>query len=83
MEEIPLGILRFLGRFLVRLLVDVLMVYSGEEVLFLATLSRRKPRWDYYANETGGRFVVCTEISFWIGAVFWIAVAVMIQHAMV
>lgn len=74
-KEIFKGILRFLFH----LLVELVLFYTGETFLFLATVGKRRPRWDYYVNEPLSKFVIFTEISTWIGFAFWLFAAWMIN----
>ena len=62
--------------FIVWVFVGVLFVTTGQIVLFLITLGRHHPRWDFYANEDPIRSVIFTETSFWIGAAVWIAIGI-------
>jgi hypothetical protein len=62
------------ARFLFWLVCEVLLVWTGEAVLWGATFGRHRPRWDAYAGESPGRFVVFSEVSLWVGAAFWVAV---------
>lgn len=60
---------------------QMLLVATGEAVLFVLTLGRRKPRWDLYTNENFGKFFLFTELSGWVGITFWIAIiALIVNH---
>jgi len=78
MEDIILGIGKFLGRFF----LEIPIMWTGEILLFLFSFGKRKPRWDLYADESGGKFVIFTDISLWIGAIFWFGVIVVIIKSM-
>ncbi|MFA5353385.1 MAG: hypothetical protein WC291_04085 [Thermodesulfovibrionales bacterium] len=67
-------VLGAVGRFLFRLIVEIFLFYTGEIVLFILTLGRKKPRWDSYAAEKPTRFWVLTDLSALVGLVFWLAV---------
>jgi len=60
--------------FLLRVLVMVIFAWTGEMVLYLVTFGSRKPRWNLYSKETGVYSVVFSEISVWIGVIFWLLV---------
>ncbi len=60
--------------FIIEIVCEVFLTYTGEVIRFLVTFGRRKPRWNLYADETFGRLAVFTEISMWVGLAFWIAV---------
>lgn len=64
--------------FIFRLVFDIIMVWTGEIVLFIITLGRHRPRWDQYTSETFGRFVVFTEISLWIGVLLGISIILLL-----
>jgi hypothetical protein len=58
--------------FVFRLFVEIICFYTGEIILFILTLGRRTPRWDYYEGERPAKGIVLSEISIWIGFLFWI-----------
>lgn len=62
-------------RFLFQIIVEFGLFYTGEIVLFVLTLGKKKPRWDYYEREPASRFVILTELSTWIGIAFWLSMA--------
>ncbi len=66
------GIIEEAAKFIIRLFFSVIFAWTGEVVLFVATLGRHKPRWDLYANKSPGRFMIFSEISLWIGFFFWV-----------
>lgn len=74
-EEAAKGILRIIFEILFRIIVEFILFYTGEIVLFVITLGYKKPRWDYYAEEKPSKFVIFTEISVWIGFAFWLFIA--------
>ena len=55
--------------------IAIIGFYTGELILFLITLGKRKIRWNYYRDIKNSRkFVILTEISIWIGCIFWVLV---------
>lgn len=74
-EGLGKAILKGILRFIFEILVEILFFYTGEIVLFIATFGRKKPRWDYYTNESPSKWLIFTEISVWIGIAFWLLVA--------
>lgn len=62
------GILEFIFRFI----IEIICFYTGEVIISLVTLSKKKPRWNYYTDDSATKFIILTEISVWIGIVFWI-----------
>lgn len=64
------AILKGILRFLSQLVIEFILFYTGEIFLFVLTFGSRKPRWNYYTNETALKFVIFTEISTWIGLAF-------------
>ncbi|MHB8790812.1 MAG: hypothetical protein ACYDBT_13125 [Desulfobulbaceae bacterium] len=74
-EGLAKTIFRGALRFFSEILIEVVFFYTGELVLFIVTFGRRKPRWDYYADESISKWVIFTEISTWIGIVFWLFIA--------
>ena len=53
-------------------IVEILFIWIGEAVLWVVTLGRHHPNWSA-ARQLG--WGAMQEISFWIGLIFWIAVA--------
>ena len=67
-EDVVEGIIRFVFH----LIVEVVFFYTGEIILYVLTLGRKVPRWDFYSRESPFRWAVLTEISWWIGFLFWV-----------
>jgi hypothetical protein len=67
------NILEEIAEFMFEVIFEFFFSWTGEIVLFLITFGKHKPRWNLYTNERPARFVVFSEISLWIGLVFWIA----------
>ena len=80
-EGIAKTIFRGASRFIFEILIEVMLFYTGEIILFITTLGKRIPRWDYYVDETASKWVIFTEMSTWIGFVFWLFVAWFINSA--
>ena len=59
-------------KFIFRVIVEIFCFYTGEIILYILTLGRKKPRWNYYLDASPSKFIILTEISFWIGFLFWI-----------
>ena len=72
MEEVA----GLIGRFLFWLIFETLITLTGEVILWILTLGKHKPRWDLNTSESSSRFVLFTELSFWVGLSFWIIVVV-------
>jgi len=65
MEALIYGLLWFLAH--------VVCYATGELILWAATLGRRRPRL-VRKNETRSQSSLLEELSFYVGAAFWIAV---------
>jgi hypothetical protein len=74
MEYIMFGIVKFI----VRLIIEIPLIWTGEILLFLFTIGYHKPRWDLYLNDSAEKFVLFSEISLWVGILFWLAIAFVI-----
>jgi hypothetical protein len=59
--------------------VEIFLCLTGEIVLFAITFGRHRPRWDLYGSERPARFILLSDLSTWIGLVFWIVVLVVAQ----
>lgn len=78
-EGVAKGIIRTILEFLFRIFVEVILFYSGEILIFFITFGRRRPRWDYYADEKASKFFIFTELSVWVGFAFWLFMAWLIN----
>jgi len=72
-------LLKIIANLFVKIFIEGIGFYTGEILLFLFTFGRKRIRWDYYAEEKPTRFVVLTELSVWIGFVFWVCIALVFQ----
>lgn len=52
----------------------VLCYLTGELLLWVGTLGRRKPRVRHSEEASATRLAILEEGSFWLGAVFWASV---------
>jgi hypothetical protein len=77
---IVLDFLEEIGKFILWLVFDVVMVVTGEVVLWTLTAGRRKPRWDLYMSERPAKFVVFSELSCWVGIATWLIAAAAIHR---
>ena len=68
LSDIVEGVLEFLFH----IFIEVICFYTGEIILCFLTFGKKKPRWDYYAKDTPFKFVLMTEISWWLGFFFWV-----------
>jgi hypothetical protein len=72
LDDIAEGTIKIVFRFLTWLFFEVILFYTGEIVLTLLTLGRRKPRWDYFADESPKKFILYTDLSVLVGFVIWL-----------
>lgn len=72
LDDLAEGSVRVILRFFVRLFFEVIFFYTGEIVLALVTFGTRKPRWNYYTDESATKFVIFTELSVWVGFATWL-----------
>ena len=66
------GILGFIVEFIFRCVIEIACFCTGEIVLFVVTIGNKKPRWDYYHDESVTKWMLMTELSTWVGMAFWI-----------
>ena len=64
--------------FLFEVVFGAIICWTGEIILFVLTFGKHKPRWDLYTEESPSRFVIFSEISTWIGMIFWFVVLVVV-----
>ena len=68
-----------IAKLLFWMVFEVLFLWTGEVVLYIVTLGRRRPRWNLHANkESASKSFVFAELSLWIGIAFWLIVAVLV-----
>lgn len=65
-------IAEFCINFIFHLIIEIVFFYTGEIILYVVTFGWKKPRWDYYSSESLPKWVILTEISWWIGFFVWI-----------
>jgi hypothetical protein len=66
------AIVEEVAKFIFHLIFEVVFTWTGEIVLYVLTFGKHKPRRDLYTKESPVRFVLFSEISFWIGIAVWI-----------
>ena len=74
LDEIAEGIVKLIFQFI----LETICFYTGEIILFILSFGRKKPRWDYYSDAPLSKWIIITEISLWIGAAFWVLIAIWI-----
>jgi len=74
LDEIAEGIVKLIFQFI----LETICFYTGEIILFILSFGRKKPRWDYYSDTSLSKWIILTEISLWIGAAFWVLIAIWI-----
>ena len=45
--------------------------YTGECIIYIVRLGRKKPRWNLNKEGKKGKFLLLTTPSVWIGFLFW------------
>ena len=60
--------------FVICFILEIVFVRTGEMVLFGLSFGKHKPRWDMYTRVDARIYVLLSELSFWIGIAFWLAV---------
>jgi hypothetical protein len=63
-EGVVKTIFKGILRFLFELIVELLFFYTGEIVLFILTFGKKKPRWNYYTDESSSKWVIFTELNY-------------------
>lgn len=66
---------RFIWVFIIEVILEVFFFYTGEIILLLLTLGRRKPQWTNDRDESSSKLLVLADFSTWIGIAFWLFVA--------
>ena len=85
-EGVVKTIFKGILRFLFELIVELLLFYTGEIVLFvlfILTFGKKKPRWNYYTDEFPSKWAILTELSTWIGIAFCLLVAWLINRVFI
>ena len=72
------GILGFILELLFRILIELICFYTGEGILYLLTLGRKKVRWGFYSEESISKTMLLVDRSTIIGLLFWFALLVFI-----
>lgn len=56
------------------LMFEVFIYYTGEIVIYVITLGKHKPRWDFLDYEKGSKYIINTDLSTIVGIIFWVVV---------
>lgn len=80
-SDVVEGRLEFILEFIFRCFVEIICFYTGELVLSVVTAGNKKPRWDYYSDESVTKWMLMTELSTWVGMAFWIFTICFIARA--
>ena len=75
-EDIFVGVLKFITYLFRDLFIEIVCFYTGEVLLSLLTLGFRKPKWNFHVDKNASKFVIFTEISVWVGFIFWLSMIV-------
>ena len=82
-EEATRGFFKGATRFFFSIIIELLIFYTGEIVLFAITIGYKKPRWDYYTSEKPSKFVIFTEMSLWVGFASWLFIAWLVNSKLI
>lgn len=72
LDDVIEGLVKGTLRLIFWLFVEVLLFYTGEIILYIVTFGRKRPRWNYYADVSGGKWVLLTDLSTCIGFATWL-----------
>jgi len=72
LDDIADGTLKVIFRFIIHVLFEIVFFYTGEIILYVISFGKKKPRWDYYAEEKPSIFILFTELSVFIGIATWL-----------
>lgn len=60
---------------LFHVIFEIFFIGTGEIVLYILTLGKRKPVWKRETNGSPGKLGVLIDLSFIIGFIFWLSFA--------
>jgi len=66
------SIIEGIAETIIQVILEIVMFYTGEIVLFIITLGFKKPRWDFYDGKEPSIWVLLTEFSVLVGLAFWL-----------
>ncbi len=66
------SIIEAIAETILQAILECVMFYTGEIVLFILTLGFKKPRWDIYADKRPSIWVLLTDFSVLVGLAFWL-----------
>ena len=68
-------IIEFLAYFVLNIIIAIFGFYTGEIIIFIVSFGKKKIRWNFYRDLTDSSiFIIVTELSIWIGFIFWMCV---------
>ena len=69
---VPISMAQLIADFI----IWAMLIWTGEALLFLLSLGRREPRFDFYRDETFFRRLRRRWFSIFAGATFWLLIIV-------
>ena len=61
-----------------RFILEIGLYWTGEAVLYVVTLGRRKPSWDFDAENSSEMIPILWDISLYVGLITWLSVITLI-----
>lgn len=61
--------------FIFHILFEVFFIGTGELLLYIVTLGRRKPVWKRHHNGSSAKLAILIDCSFITGFIFWLSLA--------
>jgi hypothetical protein len=68
--------------FLGRMVIEIVLMMTGETVLWVVTAGRRPPPWKVDHSERLAVTMVFFELSLWIGLATWLAILVLLRRVL-
>jgi len=66
------SVAEFILELIFQIFIEILFFYTGEFILLILTVGKRKIRWGYYSNDSIAKTMILFDVSVVIGFVFWI-----------
>ena len=68
--------------FLGRLVIEIVLMMTGEIVLWVVTAGRRPPPWKVDHSERLAVTMVFFELSLWVGLATWLTILVLLRRVL-
>ena len=73
-------ILEEIAKFILKFIIGLFLICTGEVILFVITFGKYKPSWKMFTKEDGLSWSeIFSHLSLYVGLAFWIIIIVLVR----